>query len=175
MTDRSAPHELVGERVRLTPTTEADAPALRAIHSSPAVAEWWELPEPGFPMHDEPESTRFTIWHGDQIAGLIQYSEETEPKYRHASIDIFVAGTLHRRGIGSEALALVLAHLIDDRGHHRVTIDPAAHNEAAVACYEKVGFQRVGIMRKAERDTSGDGWHDALLMELVVEPGERRD
>jgi aminoglycoside 6'-N-acetyltransferase len=170
MTDRRAPHELRGELIRLTPTTEADGPALRGIHTSPEVAEWWELPDPGFPMHDEPETTRFTIRRGDAIAGLVQYGEEEEPKYRHAWIDIFVGAGFQGQGIGTEAVALVLAHLIHDRGHHRVTIDPAASNAAAVACYRKAGFEPVGVMRLAERDSDGGGWHDALLMEHVVEP-----
>jgi aminoglycoside 6'-N-acetyltransferase len=58
--------------------------------------------------------------------------------------------------------------LIDERGHHRITIDPAAANAAAIRSYEKVGFRPVGVMRKSERDADGDGWHDSLLMELVV-------
>ncbi len=65
---------------------------------------------------------------------------------------------------------MILDLLIHERGHHRVTIDPAAHNHAAIRCYEKAGFVRVGVMRLAERDSDGNGWHDALLMELVVDP-----
>ena len=174
MTVRAAPRELAGELVRLTPTTEADGPVLREIHESPEVAEFWELPDAGFPMHDEPESTRFTIWHEGEIAGLIQYGEESEPKYRHAWIDIFVGGAFQNRGLGTEAIRLMVDHLIEDRGHHRITIDPAAHNAAAVACYRKAGFRPVGIMERAERDSDGHGWHDALMMELVVQPADRR-
>jgi len=59
--------------------------------------------------------------------------------------------------------------LIDERGHHRVTIDPAASNAAAIRAYEKVGFRRVGVMRRYERDADGSGWHDGLLMEFVVD------
>jgi aminoglycoside 6'-N-acetyltransferase len=59
-------------------------------------------------------------------------------------------------------------HLIEERGHHRVTIDPAADNAAAIRTYEKVGFKPVGVMRAYERDVGGQGWHDGLLMELVV-------
>jgi aminoglycoside 6'-N-acetyltransferase len=59
-------------------------------------------------------------------------------------------------------------HLIDERGHHRITIDPAAANTAAIRAYEKVGFRRVGVMRSYERDAGGDGWHDGLLMELLA-------
>jgi aminoglycoside 6'-N-acetyltransferase len=58
--------------------------------------------------------------------------------------------------------------LFDERGHHRITIDPAADNSAAIRCYEKVGFRRVGVMRRYERDVGGAGWHDGLLMELLA-------
>jgi aminoglycoside 6'-N-acetyltransferase len=59
-------------------------------------------------------------------------------------------------------------YLIEDRGHHRVTIDPAVDNAAAIRSYEKAGFRPVGVMRKYERNVGGDGWHDGLLMELIA-------
>jgi aminoglycoside 6'-N-acetyltransferase len=62
----------------------------------------------------------------------------------------------------------VVRHLIDDRGHHRITIDPATANTAAIRAYEKAGFRRVGVMRRSERDADGRGWHDSLLMELLA-------
>jgi RimJ/RimL family protein N-acetyltransferase len=158
--------------VRLSPLAPADAPALRAIRADPAVAAFWDELEPDFPLHDEPDVTRFTIRHEGEIAGMVQYGEETEPKYRHASIDIFVAPAHQGRGVCTEAIRLVVDHLLCERGHHRITIDPAAHNAAAIACYSKAGFRPVGIMRLAERDAGGRGWHDALMMELVVEPPE---
>ena len=156
--------------ITLTPTVAEDGAALRALHAAREVAQFWDLPVPGFPMRDEPESTRFTIRHGDEIAGLIQYAEEHEPKYRSASIDIFLGPAFHGRGIGTRAIRMVLDILIRERGHHRVTIDPAAHNHAAIRCYEKAGFRRVGVLRLAERNSDGSGWHDALMMELVVDP-----
>jgi aminoglycoside 6'-N-acetyltransferase len=163
--------ELTGERVRLTPLAAADADALRAIRADPRIVEWWDELEPDFPLDDEPESTRLTIHHEGEIAGMIQFAEELEPKYRSASIDIFVAPAHQGRGVGTEAIRLVVDHLLRERGHHRITIDPAAANAAAIACYSKAGFTPVGVMRLAERDADGQGWHDALMMELVVEPG----
>ena len=148
----------------------ADADALRAIRRDPAVVEWWDELEPDFPLADEPEVTRLTIYHDGEIAGMVQFGEELEPKYRHASVDIFVAPAHQGRGVCTEAIRLVVDHLLRERGHHRITIDPAAENAAAVRCYSKVGFKPVGIMRLAERDADGKGWHDALMMELVVEP-----
>jgi len=162
--------ELTGELVRLAPLAEHHAEALRAIRSDPRVAEWWDELEPDFPLADEPESTRLTINHDGEIAGMVQFGEELEPKYRHASIDIFVAPAHQGRGVCTEAIKLVVDYLLTERGHHRITIDPAAHNAAAIACYSKAGFRPVGVMRLAERDADGQGWHDALLMELVIEP-----
>jgi aminoglycoside 6'-N-acetyltransferase len=46
-------------------------------------------------------------------------------------------------------------------------IDPAADNAAAIACYRKVGFRPVGIMRQYERGPEGE-WHDGLLMDLLA-------
>jgi len=76
---------------------------------------------------------------------------------------------MHSRGLGTEAVRRIVRHLIDDRGHHRITIDPAAANIAAIRAYQKVGFRPVGIMRRAERDADGRGWHDSLLMELLAD------
>jgi RimJ/RimL family protein N-acetyltransferase len=158
-------------RLVLRPLAESDQAELLRIHRTPEVLRWWDVPAEGFPW-DEPESTRWTIEVDGKVAGLIQFSEEQEPKYRHASIDLFLDPALHGRGLGTEAVRGVVRHLIHDRGHHRVTIDPATANTPAIRAYEKAGFRRVGIMRRYERDVGGAGWHDGLLMELLA--GEER-
>jgi aminoglycoside 6'-N-acetyltransferase len=154
--------------VNLRPLAAGDEPELRRIHRLEAVSRWWGTPDDDFPW-DDPESTRLVVEVDGAVAGLIQFFEETDPKYRHASIDVFLDPAVHGRGVGTEAMGRVVRHLIMDRGHHRITIDPAAHNAPAIRCYEKVGFRRVGVMRRYERDVEGDGWHDGLLMELLAE------
>jgi aminoglycoside 6'-N-acetyltransferase len=155
----------------LRPLAEDDREELLRIQQTPEVLRWWDVPADGFPW-DEPESTRWTIEVDGAVAGLIQFWEEPEPRYRHASIDLFLDPALHGRGLGTEAVRRVVRHLIDQRGHHRITIDPAAANAAAIRAYEKVGFRSVGVMRRYERDVGGAGWHDGLLMELLA--GEER-
>jgi RimJ/RimL family protein N-acetyltransferase len=152
----------------LRPLAEDDVAELRRIHDTPEVSRRWDAPEEDFPW-DEPEATRLTIEADGAVAGMIQFSEELDPKYRHASIDLFLDPAAHGRGIGTEAVRRVVEHLIHERGHHRITIDPAADNAAAIRAYEKAGFRRVGVMQSYERDADGRGWHDGLLMELVVE------
>jgi aminoglycoside 6'-N-acetyltransferase len=83
-------------------------------------------------------------------------------------MDIYVDPEVHGRGVGTDAIRTLSRHLIDDRGHHRLTIDPAAHNEAAIRCYTKAGFKPIGIGRQAERGPDGT-WHDSLLMDLLAD------
>jgi aminoglycoside 6'-N-acetyltransferase len=152
----------------LRPLAAADAAELRRILLTPEVARWWDVPDDGFPLTDDPDATRLVVEVDGAVAGMIQFAEELEPKYRHASIDLFLDPALHGRGIGTEAVRQVVRLLTGERGHHRITIDPAAANTAAIRAYEKAGFRPVGIMRSYERDVGGAGWHDGLLMELVA-------
>jgi aminoglycoside 6'-N-acetyltransferase len=153
----------------LRPLQPGDAAALLRILQTPEVARWWDAPDPGFPLTDDPESVRLTIVVAGAVAGLVQYWEETDPKYRHAAVDVFLDPSLHDRGLGTEAVRRVVELLIDERGHHRITIDPAAANARAIRAYEKVGFRVVGTLRQYERDVGGGGWHDGLLMELLAD------
>jgi len=116
----------------------------------------------------DPSTHTFVIESEGQVVGAIQWSAETEPDYRHASIDIYVDPAVHRRGLGTDAVRTLARHLIDDEGFHRLVIDPAADNAAAIGCYTKVGFRPVGIMRQYERGSDGS-WHDGLLMDLIAE------
>ena len=154
----------------LRPLADRDTDELLRIHATAEVRRWWDAPDEGFPLSDDPDTTRLVIEVGGLVAGMVQFSEELDPKYRHASIDVFLDPVFHGRGIGTEAVRRVSRRLIDEQGHHRITIDPAADNAAAIRSYEKAGFRPVGVMRRYERDAGGGGWHDGLLMELVVDP-----
>jgi aminoglycoside 6'-N-acetyltransferase len=155
-----------GPELTLRPLAGGDLPELTRILATPEVARWWD---DGAPWEDS-DATMLTIEVDGRVAGLIQYGEETDAKYRHASIDIFVDPALHGRGIGTGAIRRLARHLIHERGHHRITIDPAAHNAQAIRAYEKAGFTPVGVMRRYERDMATGEWHDGLLMELIGAP-----
>lgn len=165
----SAP-TLQGEWVVLRPVGSVHVPELRRILATPEVRSRWgdEAATPDWPFGDS-SAVRFAIIVGGEVRGMVQYEEEHTPMYRHASIDIFVDPAVHRRGVGRDTIRTVARHLIDNLGHHRITIDPATDNEAAIRCYESVGFRPVGIMRQYEHDVEGDGWHDGLLMDLLAD------
>jgi aminoglycoside 6'-N-acetyltransferase len=157
--------ELRGDIVVLRPLRFDDAVRLREIHAEPSVAAWWGSMDDEFPF-DEPDSTRFTIWVDGDVAGLVQFWEEDEPDYRHAGIDLFVASAFQGRGVGTDTVRRMVRHLVDDYRHHRITIDPAVDNVAAIRAYEKAGFRRIGVMELAERASDGR-WRNSLFMEQV--------
>lgn len=101
-------------------------------------------------------------------AGVLMVGEEQEPDFRCVSIDIALAGEHQGRGLGPEAIRLVVEHMIDARGHHRFTIDPATANERAISAYAAVGFRPVGVMRQYEQAPDGT-WRDGLLMDLLAD------
>jgi aminoglycoside 6'-N-acetyltransferase len=160
---------LAGERVVLVPVTAEHVGELRRILLTPQVRSRWgdEARSEQWP-DDDPSAVRYAVLLDDMVRGMVQYGEENEPSYRHASIDIFIDPQVHGRGVGRDAVRTLARHLLDDRGHHRLVIDPAADNVAAIRCYSAVGFRPVGLMRRYERDIDGDGWHDALLMDLLA-------
>lgn len=160
---------LVGKRVRLRSTVPGDAPTLIAIRKTDEVRVRWrgEDFEAEFAEDlEDDETTRLTIETDGRIIGLVQFGEESDAEYRHASIDIYIDPAVHRRGYATEAIATLVDHLFDERGHHRLTIDPAADNIAAINCYASIGFIPVGVMRSYERGADG-AWSDGLLMEML--------
>jgi RimJ/RimL family protein N-acetyltransferase len=166
----SAVPTLRGTRVVLVAVTAEHVPDLRRILATPEVWLRWrdEAASPQWPF-DDPSVVRFTVVLEGVVRGMVQYGEEDEPDYRHASIDLFLDPAVHRSGVGRDTVAALARYLVNDRGHHRLVIDPAADNEPAIRCYAAVGFRPVGIMRRYERDPDGVGWHDGLLMDLLAE------
>lgn len=159
---------LRGERVVLRRATVADAPAVAAVLADPEVVRWWgplDRAELGRDLRRR-DSVTFVIELGREAVGMLQYHEELDPMYRHAGIDVALASPWQDRGLGTDALRTLVRYLFEERGHHRLTIDPALANERAIASYRKVGFKPVGVMRGYERGTDGS-WHDNLLMDLL--------
>jgi aminoglycoside 6'-N-acetyltransferase len=162
---------LIGALVTLRPARAADIPTLARIRAEPEVYRWWGG---GNDLVAAVESdladddVHLAIEREGEVVGFIQWHAEEEPDYRHASIDVYVSSAWHGRGLGTDAVRTLATHLIDDLGHHRLTIDPAADNAAAIRAYEKVGFRPVGVMRRYERGPDGT-WHDNLLMDLLAD------
>jgi len=163
---------LPGSLVTLRPITVDDVPELVRIRSTPEVYARWGGGEDLTATVTENLSAvdyhTLVVVHDGRVVGAIQWGEEDDPEYRHANIDIFLDPAVHGRGLGTDAVRTLARHLITEHGHHRLVIDPAADNTAAIRSYGKVGFRPVGIMRRYERAPDGT-WHDGLLMDLLAE------
>jgi aminoglycoside 6'-N-acetyltransferase len=163
--------ELHGDRVVLRPLAEGDVARIVGLGADPEVARWW----PGLTTEHVGEKARgedegvvsMAILDDGEVAGLIQYHEEEDEEYRHAGLDLFLGTPFQDRGLGTDAVRTMARHLVEERGHHRLVIDPAAHNERAIRCYEKVGFRRVGVMREYWLDPDGV-WRDGVLLDLLA-------
>jgi aminoglycoside 6'-N-acetyltransferase len=161
---------LTGDMVRLRPVEPGDVERFAAILAEPSVARWWTL-TPGGAEADwlaDGDQATFAIEHEGDVVGSIQYSEVNEPDYRSAGIDLFLATDAQGHGYGTDAVRTLARYLVEVRGHHRLTIDPAAANERAIHVYGTVGFRPVGVMRAYERGPDGT-WHDGLLMDLLAD------
>ena len=162
---------LRGERVTLRPVVGDDVDRLTEILREPEVARWWgrwDADRVRRELLEDDETVVFVIEAKGETIGLIQYYEEADPDYRHAGIDVTLATGRHDRGYGTEAVRVLARYLFEERGHHRLTIDPSATNARAIRAYEKVGFRPVGTMRQYERAPDGT-WRDGLLMDLLAE------
>jgi aminoglycoside 6'-N-acetyltransferase len=160
--------ELRGERVTIVPAAPENAERLRELRTEPEVARWWDAPPGDWPLGAEPGLQVFAILVGGEPAGALQFWEESDPGSRYADVDILLGPDHQGRGLGTEAMRLIVRHLVEDRGHHRVTLSTAVDNARAIHVYEKVGFRPVGVTRKSALNEVSGEWQDELLMEYVV-------
>ncbi|MFL5819037.1 MAG: GNAT family N-acetyltransferase [Conexibacter sp.] len=161
---------LHGQRLTLRPLTEEHLDRLVELMWDPSVLRWWGTVASPEELREDlrHDGGAFAIEVAGAVAGWLGVVEENEPDYRHAALDVGLGPDHQNRGLGSEALRTVIRWLIDERGHHRFTIDPAVANERAIRAYAAVGFRPVGVLRRYERGPDGI-WEDGLLMDLLAE------
>jgi aminoglycoside 6'-N-acetyltransferase len=150
---------------------ESDVWELVRIRSTPEVKSRWRGEDLAGEIREDLTDTELHVLviedHHGRTIGAIQWAASDDPDYPNASVDVFLDPAAHGQGFGTDAVRTLCVHLLTDGGFHRLVIDPAADNAAAIRCYEKVGFRAVGIMRSYERDPDGS-FHDGLLMDLLA-------
>jgi ribosomal protein S18 acetylase RimI-like enzyme len=88
-------------------------------------------------------------------------------RYGVADLGMAVAAGWRGRGIGSA----LLAEAVDQAraaGAHKIALQVWPHNAAAIALYERFGFQREGYLTRHYRRRSGELW-DAVIMGLRLD------
>ena len=169
---------LRGERVTLRPMTHADAPHLVRWASEPDFAWFQWGRRPGrFPDDEaarkwidaiaENRGVTFAIEHEGRPVGQVNY-RDLQPKGKSAEVGIGIGEPrLWGKGLGREALGLLVRHLVDDLGLHRITLSVLAYNDRAIASYKAAGFEVEGIERDGVMTDRGF-WADDVKMAYVV-------
>jgi N-acetyltransferase len=179
-TTASAP-TLRGERVTLRPMTHADAPHLVRWANDPDFTWYQWGRRPGRFPDDEAarkwmdviaglRGVVFVIEHEGRPIGQANY-RDLRPKGKSAEVGIGIGEpALWGKGLGREALTLLVRHLVDDLGVHRVSLTVLAFNDRAIASYKAAGFEVEGIERDGVMTDRGT-WADDVQMAYVVGHG----
>jgi RimJ/RimL family protein N-acetyltransferase len=104
-----------------------------------------------------------------RVVGRLSLSRDQHPASAHvADLGLMVARTHRRHGIGRALMEQAVAWARES-GVRKLELHVFPHNDAAIALYESVGFEREGY-RKAHYRRE-DGYQDAILMAREIEGG----
>ncbi len=109
----------------------------------------------------EPELTNpLSLWlvalEGDRLAGYVGSQTVMEES---DMMNIAVHPDFRRQGI-AEKLVQELVAALNDRGSQSLALEVRASNEPAIALYNKLGFQQVGLRKNYYRNPK----EDALIL-----------
>jgi RimJ/RimL family protein N-acetyltransferase len=107
-------------------------------------------------------------WEGeDTPVGVVSLTNISHTNFS-AELSVIVGDEKDRdRGLGTEAIRILLGYAFKDAGLNRVGLSVFEFNETAIHAYEKLGFEREGRLRQAIwRD--GD-FQDAILMSVLAQ------
>jgi diamine N-acetyltransferase len=168
---------LTGTRISLGPVRADDLPLLhrwindrelvvlsapyRPVHFSDHEA-WWSS------VAGDPSVELFAIrlLGEDRLVGTCQLLA-IDHRHRSAELQIRIGDQDARgRGVGTEAVRLLLRHAFADLDLRRVALHVLASNTAAIATYEKTGFVREGVLREA---AFADGRHEDVVLMSVLQ------
>jgi RimJ/RimL family protein N-acetyltransferase len=106
------------------------------------------------------------------VAGEVVINQ-IDPDNRSANIRIALfAEPYFGKGLGSEALRLMLDYGFGALNLHRISLGVYAFNARAIHVYEKLGFKREGVLRDA---LFYDGvYHDEIVMSILEDEWGQR-
>ena len=116
---------------------------------------------------DPLERGRFVIEVGGERAGTMAF-HRTNRRSRIAHLGgLAVHPDFRGRRLADEAALLLIRHLFDELGFHRLELEIYGFNERAIAHAERIGFVREGVRRRAY-ERHGD-WVDGVRFGLLAD------
>ncbi|GGQ21096.1 GNAT family N-acetyltransferase [Streptomyces roseolilacinus] len=178
MSDFSHKPVLTGDRVVLRPFTEDDAATMAAIIEDPETSRLTGgAGRPPFTF------AHLRHWYGSRgaqddrldlglvdrasggLVGELVLNEWDEPN-RSCNFRVMIGPAGRDRGLGTEAIRLLLAYGFERLGLHRVHLGVYAFNPRALRVYERVGFVREGVERQALLHEGA--WIDSIRMAILA-------
>lgn len=157
---------ILGPLVSLRASTAADLAPLVDILTEPEVALWWVGYTPERVQRefiDEPAARIIEV--EGRCVGAMLVLRSSDVEYPTTVMHLFLSTAYRGRRIGEEALALAIRHEFE-QGVTRVTLDPNIKNDGAIRSYERLGFQRIGVLRDYQVRPGGH-LEDALFLDLT--------
>ncbi len=161
----------------LAAATEDDLPFLSELAADPEVEPFLAfgaaegerlralLHAPG-PAPDSTALLRIESDGGDTLGALAL--SLVNPRSRICDISrVMIRPDRRRSGIAGTAIELACAHALVDHGMHRVQTECYGDNHTAHRLFERAGFTREGIRRRAYWRRGG--WLDGVMFGLLAE------
>lgn len=179
--DFSVKPTLIGPRVLLRPFVAGDFPAIcQALRDPEVVRLTGSRPI----VWDAAAEDRLREWYGsraDQTDRLDLAVEERatgawvgevvlnswDPPNGSCNFRTMFGPQGRDRGLGTEAVRLLVGYAFEQLGLHRVALEVYAFNPRARRAYEKAGFVAEGVLRDALR--TPEGWVDATVMAILAD------
>lgn len=113
------------------------------------------------------QSMPFVVTWDGRMVGQVTVNSIIWGSARSASIGYWVARTYAGRGITTVAVALVVDHLLDAVGLHRVEISVRPENVASLGVVHKLGLTEVGLVPEYLH-IAGD-WRDHRMFQATAD------
>ncbi len=104
---------------------------------------------------------------GSERVGGLGFEAWSAQSLTASLLGVMVHPDFRRRGSALAGVRLLTAHLIRDLGFHRVQLECYGFNGAGIRLFERAGFVREGLKRKAYR-RHGE-WADSVLFAVLDE------
>jgi RimJ/RimL family protein N-acetyltransferase len=156
---------------------------LDAWFKEPHVQKWWPVPdkeenilEHFLPRIRSKDACGFIVYKDSMPLGYVQYYpiDRKNPKTGAwlpievtaqitLGIDQFIGDcSLLGKGLGTQFLKEFISYLAQNHASvAAIIVDPDSDNHAAIRCYEKVGFKKMGTYQAP--------WGPALLMRYTID------
>ena len=168
---------IVGKKVRLRAYREDDLKNCVAWLNNPAVTRYLQFMRPWsvteerawlerVMRNDDPAMVTYVVETSDGeyagSAGLMGI----DPRNHSAEAGIVIARPEDwGRGLGTEAMLVLLRHAFEELNLHRVHLRVYSFNERGMRSYKKLGFVEEGRQREAL--FRHGAWHDVVVMAIL--------